>query len=313
MKALVERVLRSPCFEQQPPVLVDIGASGGLPRKWRWLAPHSVCVAFDADSRDFSEQPDDARGWRKLWLFNRLVTATSEPSVEFHLTASPHCSSSLRPNNAALQPWAFRSLFEVERCVSLPATTLPAALQRAGIMKVDWFKCDSQGTDLRLFRSLDGALQARVLAADFEPGIIDAYHGEDKLHQLMAYMDTLPFWVSNMTVKGSQRIDRPTWDGMNRIERRAARSFFRSAPGWCEITYLNNCDAADSERDLLLAWVFATVERQHGFGIELARRGQARFGNPLFSELLSASLARKRYGYLRLLPDVVRWLGRRFG
>jgi len=48
--------------------------------------------------------------------------------------------------------------------------------------------------------------QKKILVADFEPGIIDAYEGEDKLHQLMAYMDKDPFWVSSMEIKGTKRI-----------------------------------------------------------------------------------------------------------
>lgn len=313
MKALVGRVLRSGVFEARPPVLVDIGASGGLPPKWRLLAPHSVCIAFDADARDFDAQPADQRGWRKLWLFNRLVTASTAPSIDFYLTRSPHCSSSLQPDGPALEPWAFRDLFEVERVVSLPSISLAAAMETAGVQRIDWFKCDSQGTDLRLFRSLPPDIQSSVLAADFEPGIIDAYRGEDKLHQLMAYMDTLPFWVSDMKVKGSQRIDRATSGRLNWFQRRAPKSFFRTSPGWCEITYLHRCEfEVPDERDLLLAWVFATLEQQHGFAATVARRGLESTGTLLFEELLSRSAARAHRGYPRFAKDAAAWLLRRW-
>ena len=312
MKALLGRVLRSSTFETRPPVLVDIGASGGLPRKWRLLAPYSVCIAFDADSRDFNEQPTDQRGWRKLWLFNRLVTATSDPAIEFHLTRSPHCSSSLPPDGAALEPWAFRQLFDVDKVTSLPSISLAAAMEAANVQRIDWFKCDSQGTDLRLFRSLPQEVQQAALAADFEPGIIDAYRGEDKLHQLMAYMDSLPFWVADMKIKGSQRIDRHTWDRLNWIQRRSPKSFFRTSPGWCEITYLNRCEfEPPDERDLLLAWVFATVEQQHGFAATLARRGVEQLRSPIFEELLAHSAAQARFGYPRFARDAAAWLLRR--
>jgi hypothetical protein len=313
MKALVGRVLRSAAFESRPPVLVDIGASGGLPPKWRLLAPHSVCIAFDADSRDFDSQPADQRGWRKLWLFNRLVTASESPTIDFYLTRSPHCSSSLAPDGAALEPWAFRRLFEVEQVTSLPSISLTAAMEAAGVQRIDWFKCDSQGTDLRLFRSLPQQVQSSVLAADFEPGIIDAYRGEDKLHQLMAYMDTLPFWVSDMKIKGSQRIDRPTADRLNWLQRRSPKSFFRTSPGWCEITYLHRCESNElDERDLLLAWVFATLEAQHGFAVTVARRGLERTGSALFEELLARSAARAHRGYPRFARDAAAWLMRRW-
>ena len=304
MNALIDWVLRSSCFVDQPPILVDIGASGSLPKKWRRLAPHSVGIAFDADSRDFKSQPTDQRGWRKLWLFERLVTAAPQASIDFYLTKSPHCSSALMPDLPALEPWAFRDLFEVERIVSLPSIDLPRALAEAGAPRIDWFKCDSQGTDLRLFRSLPASMQVSVLAADFEPGIIDAYQGEDKLHHVMAYMDTLPFWVSKMHVKGTARIGRSTQDMLDRPQRRWPASFFSTSPGWSEVTYVNRCTSDDlTERDLLLAWVIAVLENQLGFAIDVATRGRDRFGSFLFEELVSRSLSRVKIGYPRLAAD----------
>jgi hypothetical protein len=125
-------------------------------------------------------------------------------------------------------------------------------------------------------------------------------------------MDTLPFWVSGMKIKGSQRIDQLTYASMNWIQRRSPKSFFRTSPGWCEITYLNRCQSeSHSERDLLLAWVFATLENQDGFASEIAQRGLRRLGSPIFEELHSRSMARMRWGYTRFLLDATAWLLRR--
>jgi hypothetical protein len=312
MKRLISKILRSTCFDIQPPVLVDIGASGGLPRQWRALAPHSIGVAFDADTRDFDANAAGPNRWKKLHLFNRLVTAESTGAVPFHLTSSPHCSSTLLPDTEALRPWAFRGLFEVTRTITLPAMALSSALAEAGIAHVDWYKCDSQGTDLRLFQSLHMDLQSHVLAADFEPGIIDAYRGEDKLPQLMTYMDTLPFWVSAMTVKGSQRVGDLAYNELSFPSRLLPKAFYRTSPGWCEISYLNTCEStAMSERDILLAIVFALVQRQYGFALDLARRGDQRFERKLFREITGAVRRRLRLGYFMLVPVIARALARR--
>jgi hypothetical protein len=313
MKRLISKILRSKPFDVEPPVLLDIGASGGLPRQWRLLAPYSVGLAFDADIRDFSVDGSNKRGWKKLYLLNQLVAATEADSVEFFLTASAHCSSTLKPDTDALAPWSFEHLFRLERSVRLPATTISAALAKTGLSRIDWFKCDSQGTDLRLFRSLPVETQHRVLAADFEPGIIDAYVGEDKLAQLMMYMDTLPFWVSAMCIKGSERVGDMSYDARSKLQRWLPRSFWKTSPGWCEITYLNKCDSdALSERDLLLAIVFSLIQRQYGFATDLARRGKRRFDNELFDATERAVGRRLQLGHLRIGWHVAKGLARRF-
>lgn len=313
MRPLIRKILESACLVEHPPVLVDIGASGGLPPAWRVLAPYSIGVGFDADVRDFDPQGRAAKGWKRLHLLNHLVVAEPGTEVDFHFTASPHCSSTLQSNAEALRPWAFRDLFRIDRTVRLPAIDLPNALATAGVNRIDWFKCDSQGTDLRLFKSLSPTVQAQVLAADFEPGIIDAYHGEDKLHALMAYMDRLPFWVSNMTVKGSQRLGDLESSTMGSGERAFPQFFYRTAPGWCEISYLNKCESADlTERDLLLALVFALVHGQDGFAAHLAQAGQRRFGNELFAQVERSIRRRARWrGQVGLAIDRARGVVRR--
>jgi hypothetical protein len=59
------------------------------------------------------------------------------------------------------------------------------ALIKININYIDWFKTDTQGTDLRLFKTLPSKIADHVLAAEFEPGILDAYIGEDKLYSVM--------------------------------------------------------------------------------------------------------------------------------
>ena len=165
---------------------------------------------------------------------------------------------------------------------------------------MDWFKSDSQGTDLRLFRSLGSERCARVLAADFEPGLIDAYEGEDKLHQVLAFMETLPFWLSRMTVRGTPRLSRAAADGLSTADRRALGVVLEASPAWAELSYLNllRQGSAFGVREYVLSWVFATTGRQHGFALETARAGARRFpSEPFFDSL-------ERHSRDRLAPSV---------
>src|SRR3954452_23385591 len=104
---IIDTVLGSNYFQNKPPVLIDIGASGEINRKWRKIAPYSVCVAFDADDREFKVSEKQASGYKKLLVVNRIVTAKAVSEATFHLTASPFCSSLLQPNLEKLQPWSF--------------------------------------------------------------------------------------------------------------------------------------------------------------------------------------------------------------
>lgn len=101
MKNLINRVFLHQSFIEKPPVLLDIGASGSLPTHWELLAPYSICIAFDADDRDFVVEESEGKPWKKLYSLNRLVEPQSSDGIDFYLTRSPHCSSSLQPVIAA--------------------------------------------------------------------------------------------------------------------------------------------------------------------------------------------------------------------
>lgn len=276
---------------------MDIGASGEIHPKWKILAPYSICLAFDADDREFTVTEQTNTQYKKLILFNRIVTAAPTASAPFYLTASPFCSSLLPPLAAKLEPWLFSPLFKVEKETILPAITLTAALQQSGIRYVDWFKTDSQGTDLRLFRSLPPAALGTVKAAELEPGIIDAYEGEDKLYTILQEMPAAGFWLSAMVVKGTQRLHhkyQAQWGSF------ASERIIRRSPCWTELTWLREATFT-TERDALLLLVFALLEKQWGFALEVIDKAGALSENPVFAESRKA-VERQLNFEKRILP-----------
>lgn len=266
LNSLIERVLSTQELLNKPPVLLDIGASGEIHPEWRLIAKHSTCVAFDADSRDFSNSEVNS-GYKKLHLINAIVSDKTDKKTTFYLTASPHCSSSLYPLNDKLSSWSFSELFKVVETIQLENVALSSILTEKDITYIDWFKTDSQGTDLRLFTSLNESLQKSAIIAQFEPGIIDAYKDEDKLHGVLKYMDKMPYWASELNVMGSKRISRST---LEKYKLNPDTNFnFPNSSCWGEITYFNTFEDKSGDRDILLGWVFSTIKQQHGFALDL--------------------------------------------
>ena len=301
---MIEKVLRRQEFAERPPVLLDIGAAGEIHPKWKRVAPYSVCIAFDADERELGFARKESGAYKKLCIYNCIASEAPAGDADFYLTRSPHCSSLLKPRKDSLSAWAFSALFEVERESRMKTVPLSKVMEDAGVKKIDWFKSDSQGTDLRLFRSLGDDGVNRVLVAEFEPGIIDAYEGEDKLWGVLAYMEKRPFWMANLAIKGSQRIRRESIpDHSIFLVRRFASVALKTSPGWGEMTYINTFPP-DAEyldkRDYLLGWVFSMVEKQYGFALEIASRGFHHFDDPVFLELEEDALARIRFSLLKL-------------
>src|SRR2546430_17573358 len=95
---IFHKVLNRREFRERPPVLVDVGSSGGLHKTWKILAPYSICLAFDPDDREMGAARRAARDYPELHVFPCALTAEAEDSAAIYLTKAPACSSLVKPN-----------------------------------------------------------------------------------------------------------------------------------------------------------------------------------------------------------------------
>jgi hypothetical protein len=289
-------------FVNNPPVLVDIGASGKIHSKWKKIAKYSVCIAFDADNREFGYVENVASGFKKLYVYNCIVSDKSTDKIEFYLTKSPYCSSTLEPDLKALAEWSFADKFSIEKKVSLNNITLSKVLENLKIDRIDWFKTDSQGIDLRLFKSLSSDMQNNIIVAEFEPGFIDAYKNEDKLYDVVNYMSSRNFWMSDFITKGAERLTQSDLSDLTKYNflKKLVQFSHRKSPGWAEITYLNSFNNNQTLRDYLLGWVFSVIHKQYGFSLKLAEEGISKFDSKIFEAMKRHSLRKIKNDFYRL-------------
>lgn len=277
---MIDEIMKLPIFIEKPPMLIDIGASGNVHAEWELIAKYAECIAFDADSRDFDENADKS-GFKKLHLINSIVSDKEDNKTKFYLTQSPYCSSALKPIKKELSNWAFAKLFEVENEIDLVNKSLKTILNEKKIEYIDWFKTDSQGIDLRLFKNLPFSIQEKIIVAEFEPGFIDAYEGEDKISDLLSYIDRLPFWMSDCDVKGTQRISEAT---VRKYNLNISKLNLRISSCWAEFTYINTCEKLGT-RELLLAIVFSIIKKQFGFALDICSKIEGKVEAKLYLSL----------------------------
>lgn len=284
---IIDKILTREEFKEKPPVLMDIGASGGIFPAWKKIAKHSICIAFDADNRELDYISNNNSDYMKVYIFNRIASDENVEEKEFFLTNSPFCSSTLEPDLDSLKEWNFFNKFKVRNKEVMKTIHPKKALEKIDINYIDWFKADSQGTDLILFDSLDNKITERILAADFEPGIIDAYKKEDKLHHLMNYMESKPFWMNELRILESQRLDEETKDKLASRGHKDSSQLIRGAPICGEVSYFNTLNNKElfSKRDYLLMWVLAFSKKQYGFAVKVSGMGKDKYSDPIFDEL----------------------------
>lgn len=302
---LLEKIFAQKIFIHRPPVLVDVGASGEVHGKFKPIAKYSICIAFDADDREMHQVVSkDSNDYQKLYVVNSVLSEKDDEQIPFYLTKYPYCSSTLEPDSENLKHWDRADIFEINNNSTIKATNLTKVMNELEIKSFDWFKTDSQGTDLRLFKSIGETLIQKIIVAEFEPGLINSYIGEDKMHSVHSYMDKFNFWISDIKVRGFRRLKPYYKDNFfNNIEKTFFSKCLKQSPGWAELTYINAISEEEdfSEREFYLSWVFSTILRQHGHALDIANRGLIKFPNSLFGELAEFSLKKMKIPWY-LLP-----------
>lgn len=269
------------------PILVDIGASGTPPALWQGLKLVSTYIGFDPDSREI--RPLEDSGFYAAWIVNKAIVEHKEQeTVRFYLTRSPYCSSTLHPVSDSLENYLYADLFTIESQKDVPSITLEAALYALNFDQIHWLKLDSQGMDLRLFTSLPASVSQSILALDVEPGLIDAYEGEDLFTDLHTELTKYGFWLADASVLGSVRVNKQSVAHFPHLTEQLA--YVKTAPGWVEARYLRTVqslqDGAYNKADYVMLWVFTMQAGHFGFALDVLSAYVERFGNDSYANIM---------------------------
>jgi FkbM family methyltransferase len=185
-------------------VLADVGASGESWDSYKAFENVADLLRFDPDIRAMEVM--EGKNGRRIVTISAALVEDERPEVEFYLTRSPYCSSTLEPAYEKLARYPYRDLFIVDKKVSVPAISVVKALSESGFPQIDWIKLDTQGTEGRILRSVPEASFDRLLVCDVEASLYAHYKGADTIEAIHPLMIENDFWVAQMTPHHNLRI-----------------------------------------------------------------------------------------------------------
>ena len=146
-------------MDNNPIVVVDIGASGGSDVRWSQLTDNIKFIMFEPDKRAFeslSKMKDN-----NLVLFNSAL-ADAKKTISFYLCKKQKVSSVFKPNYDFLKKFINKERFEIIKEIVMEADTLDNQLGGAGINDVDFIKIDTQGCEKLILAGAKNTLKNAV-------------------------------------------------------------------------------------------------------------------------------------------------------
>ncbi|MBF0522435.1 MAG: FkbM family methyltransferase [Candidatus Omnitrophica bacterium] len=178
-----------------PLTYVDVGAMGGIARKWDSVRSKMRIIAFEPDDREFVKLKSDPQ----LTYLNVALFSQSQ-DLKFYVTKESGKSSVYRPNMEIVSQYPNSERFRVMQERIIPAAkvkNLDAVIQEQDISEIDFIKIDTQGSELDI---LSGGLSALAdnFGVELEVEFLSLYEGQPLFRDVDKFMETQGFELMDL-------------------------------------------------------------------------------------------------------------------
>lgn len=183
----------SECYRHAPLVLVDVGASGGLDRRWKSASKYLEVIAFEPDDRAFRYLAStDSIRCLNVGLHKEKTV------LDFYLTRKQEVSSVLKPNRKFVNQFPESERFDILKTIRLEAETLDLELQKHQIKDLDFVKVDTQGSELFVLKGATKNLANSVFGMEIEVGFSRVYVDQPLFSDVDCFVRKLGFQLFDL-------------------------------------------------------------------------------------------------------------------
>jgi FkbM family methyltransferase len=167
-------------------VMVDIGARGGLPPRWRPLQDSLQIIGFEPDENECRRLNAAAGSGRVCYP---VALAGSKGRRTLYLTRDRDCCSIIEPDTALLNRFRSPEDFDVTGKLEIPCDTLDNIVAANNIASIDLIKIDTQGAEMEILRGAEKTLaQSFVFGVEVEVEFSRLYRGQPLFNDVDAFL-----------------------------------------------------------------------------------------------------------------------------
>jgi FkbM family methyltransferase len=189
--------------KSESPILLDIGARGGVTQPWRLLARFGFVnvIGFEPDNQEVK------RLNLKYPFIEILRVALGEEDLEvpFYITVSDSCSSCLKPNFKVLDQYHLDQEFRVKQITKIHTKRLDDLVKEKILPMPDYLKIDVQGFEYNILKGAENSLSTSILAIELETHLKQLYENQHTFFDIIRYLGEFGFILCDFKPQGQRK------------------------------------------------------------------------------------------------------------
>ena len=299
---MINKILNHKSFKNNPPVIIDLGASGETYNKWKDIYPQSVFVALDGDKR---EKIKKKHKFKKYIQINKIIFKKKTNKL-FYFTKSPYCSSLLKPIYKKTKEWFFHNSFKIIKTTKIKTVTVKEIIYKNKIKGIDIMKIDLQGIDLDILKSIPKKLKENIKYIDIEPSMYGFYRGEkNNVSEILKYMQkdySIEDIVFGKHIKGDIR----KIENYSKLKKKLIYFCNKKSISYMNICFIKKFKNYKNVRDILMHLCILLINRRYSEVYDILDMTNNK--DPIFNEIklfCDSKLNFSLITYILFLPLII--------
>lgn len=205
--------MSNPLLDQNKLTVVDVGASGGMHKRWLNLRPYIQSILFEPDPEEFKKL--NSRKADSSLIINSALSDTNR-EVLFNVCKWQEVSSIYEPNYNLLKRYHDADRFKIEKSISMKANSLNNLLEKEMFKEIDYMKIDTQGSELEILKGSTNFLDG-IIGLEVEVEFVEIYKGQPLFPEVNEFIQSHGFSLIDMKRTFWKRRVRDAGDGKGQI------------------------------------------------------------------------------------------------
>lgn len=192
-------------FQESPINVIDIGAMGGLQKRWKNVNKKFIKVlGFEPDKEGYNQLVKTSKNQSHIKYFN-CALHNVDKLVDFYITRNPYNSSILPPNRAFWKKFPDSKSygspqFDLIKKSRIRTKTLDKVLEEADIHDVDFLKIDTQGSELYILEGATKTIKKSVFGIEVEVEFTHLYKNQPLFSDVDNFLRKFDFELFDLRI-----------------------------------------------------------------------------------------------------------------